>query len=146
MSNIVNGRIEYRRRKTGQLHSIKITPPLQDILDRYIDNKSNTDFILNVITSKDEAKQYVQAREELKRVNKRLKNIGLECDISQPLTSYVAIHTYAIIANTKNVPLSVISQSLGHKDQKTTAIYLAQFGNDVMDSYNDMIIGVDSDL
>lgn len=142
LSNIVNGRIEYRRRKTGQLHSIKITPPLQDILDRYIENKSNTDFILNVITSKDEAKQYVQAREELKRVNKRLKNIGLECDISQPLTSYVARHTYATIANTKNVPLSVISQSLGHKDQKTTAIYLAQFGNDVMDRYNDLIVGV----
>ena len=141
LSNIVNGRIEYRRRKTGQLHSIKITPPLQDILDRYIENKSNSDFILNVITSKDEAKQYVQAREELKRVNKRLKNIGLECDISQPLTSYVARHTYATIANTKNVPLSVISQSLGHKDQKTTAIYLAQFGNDVMDKYNELIIG-----
>ena len=141
LDSINNGRIEYRRKKTGQLHSIKIIPPLQEILDRYIVDKKQTDFILNVVTSPDTAKQYVQAREELKRVNKRLKSIGKECKITQPLTSYVARHTYATIANTKDVPLSIISQSLGHKDQKTTAIYLAQFGSDVMDKYNDFIVG-----
>ncbi|MDF1699464.1 MAG: recombinase, partial [Saprospiraceae bacterium] len=70
-----------------------------EILNRYIKDKKQSDFILNVITSPDEIKQHVQAREELKRVNKRLKTIGSECGITQPLTSYVARHTYATIAN-----------------------------------------------
>ena len=141
LSNINNGRIEYRRKKTAQLHSIKITPALKEILDKYIDGKKSSDFILNVIKAKDKSAQHVQARNELKRVNKRIKDIGKLCGISQPLTSYVARHTYATIANTKDVPLSIISQSLGHKDQKTTAIYLAQFGSDVMDRYNNLITG-----
>lgn len=49
------------------------------------------------------------------------------------------IKGYAIIANTKDVPLSIISQSLGHKDQKSTVRYLAQVGSEVMDKYNEFI-------
>ena len=52
------------------------------------------------------------------------------------------IKGYATIANTKDVPLSIISQWLGYKDQKSTVIYLAQFGSDVMDKYNEFIISL----
>lgn len=33
--NIVDGRIEYRRAKTGKFYSIKIEPEIQELLDRY---------------------------------------------------------------------------------------------------------------
>lgn len=53
----------------------------------------------------------------------------------------MARHSFAGIANNKNVPLKVISQALGHTDPKTTEIYLSEFDNDLMDQYNDFIIG-----
>ena len=31
----MDGRLEYRRAKTGKFYSIKIEPEIQDILDRY---------------------------------------------------------------------------------------------------------------
>lgn len=141
VSNIQDGRIEYRRRKTGQLHNIKITPPLQVILDKYLDGKKGDDFILDVITTDDIKKQYVQARDELRRYNRSLKEIAGLCGIESNLTSYVARHSFASIANNKNVPLTVISQALGHNNPKTTEIYLSAFNDDTMDRYNEMIIG-----
>lgn len=140
ISDIVNGRIEYKRKKTGQRHSIKISPALQQILDKYLAGKSENDFILNVINSDNYFKQHEQAREELKRYNKRLKEIGMKCGIQQTLTSYVARHSFATIAKFKDVPIPVISQALGHEDTKTTQIYLAQFGDETMDKFNEMII------
>lgn len=141
VSDIRDGRVEYRRRKTGQLHSIKITEPLEKILKNYLEGKKGDEFILNVIKSNDVKKQYVQASDELRRYNRSLKKMGKACGIESNLTSYVARHSFASIANNKNVPLTVISQALGHDNPKTTEVYLLAFNNDTMDDYNEMIIG-----
>ena len=140
-SDIKNGRIEYRRRKTGQLHSIKITEPLNDILKQYLKTKEGDTFILNVLKGKDVKKQYIQARDELRRYNRSLKEIGKLCGIESNLTNYVARHSFASITNTKNVPLTVISQAFGHDNPKTTEVYLSAFNDDTMDEYNELIIG-----
>lgn len=142
VNQIQDGRIEYKRKKTGQLHSIKITPPLQAILDKYIGKKQPNDFVFNIITSQNEEKQYNQVRDELRRYNKRMKAIGQECEISGSVTSYVARHSFATIAKFKGVPISVISQSLGHSDSKVTEVYMAEFSNETMDGYNDMVLDV----
>jgi len=36
VKNIMTGRIEYKRQKTGRLHSIPISAPLQAVLDKYL--------------------------------------------------------------------------------------------------------------
>lgn len=141
VSDIRNGRIEYKRKKTGKLHSIKITAPLQAILDTYLHGKEADDFILNVIKSEEVQQQYTNIRDESHRYNRSLKEIGELCGIEQPLTSYVARHSFATIAKYKDVPISIISQALGHSDLKTTEIYLAAFSDDVMDKYNEMVVG-----
>lgn len=141
VSDIRNGRIEYKRKKTGKLHSIKITTPLQKVLDRYLHNKLPDEFILNVIKADEVEKQYVNIRDEIRRYNRSLKEIGTSCGIEQELTSYVARHSFATIAKFKDVPIAVISQALGHSDLKTTEIYLSAFSDDVMDEYNEMIVG-----
>lgn len=141
VSNINSGRIEYKRKKTGRLHNIKITQPLQEILDKYLPGKGKDDFILNVIKSKDIKQQYTNVSDELRRYNKRLKEIAQACGIESNVTSYVARHSFATIGKFKNVPISVISQALGHSNLQTTEIYLAEFDNDVLDRYNDEIIG-----
>ena len=141
VDNINAGRIEYKRRKTGKLHSIKITEPLQEILDKYLKGKRKGDFILNVIKSDEVKKQYVNVRDELRRYNRRLKEIGELCGLESVLTSYVARHSFATIAKFKDVPVSVISQALGHTNLETTETYLAEFDNAVLDEYNEKIVG-----
>lgn len=111
VKNIIGGRIEYKRQKTGQLHSIPISAPLQELLDKYLPEKGKDDFIFNVIKSSDQEKQWGNVRHELGRVNKSLKEIGMACGIEAPLTSYVARHSYATIAKYKGVPTAIISES-----------------------------------
>jgi integrase len=138
--NIIGGRIEYKRRKTGRLHSIPISAAVQEILDRYLKDKKGDDFILNVVTSPDPAKQGVQVRDELRRYNRTLKEMATLCGIESHLTSYAARHSYATIAKYKGVPTAVISEALGHKSESITQVYLASFDKDVLDKYHNMII------
>lgn len=140
VSNIFNGRIEYRRRKTGRLHSIPISEPLEKLLKKYLKKKDQDDFILNVIKSDIPEKQVVNVRDELRRYNKTLKEIGKACGIEATLTSYVSRHSYATIAKYKGVPTAVISEALGHSTEKVTQVYLDSFEKDVLDKYHNMII------
>jgi integrase/recombinase XerD len=140
VKDIIGGRIEYKRQKTGRLHSIFISPPLQVLLDKYLPGKGKEDFILDVIKSKDPQKQWVNVRDELRRVNRSLKEIGVACGIEAPLTSYVARHSYATIAKYKGVPTAVISEALGHASEEVTQVYLDSFDKEVMDKYHAMII------
>ena len=56
--------------------------------------------------------------------NKSLKEIAKMVGLSIPLTLYVARHSWASIAKSKNIPISVISEGMGHDSEMTTQIYL----------------------
>jgi len=140
VKNIAAGRIEYKRQKTGRLHSIPISAPLQVLLDKYLHGKGKEDYILNVIKSDDPRRQVINVRDELFRVNKSLKEIGELCGIEATLTSYVARHSYATIAKYKGVPTAIISEALGHTSEGVTQVYLDSFDKEVMDKYHNMII------
>jgi len=140
VKNIIGGRIEYKRRKTGRLHSIPLSTPLQAILDKYLPGKEKEDFILNIVKTTDLQKQGVKIHDELRRFNRALKEIGIACGIEAQLTSYVARHSYATIAKYKGVPTAVISEALGHSSEEVTQVYLDSFDKEVMDKYHNMII------
>ncbi|MDF1864386.1 MAG: site-specific integrase [Saprospiraceae bacterium] len=140
ISNIYQNRIEYKRRKTGRLHSIPLSLPLKSLLEKYMKGKEKEDFILNVIKSSDPEKQMVNVRDELRRYNRTLKEIGEICKLETPLTSYVSRHSYATIAKYKGVPTAIISEALGHTSEEVTQIYLDSFDKEVLDKYHSMII------
>ncbi len=140
LSNIANGRIEYKRRKTGRLHSIPISEPLKALLDIYSQGKEKDDFILNIIKSDDPEKQIRNIRDELRCYNRNLKKIGELSEIRATLTSYVSRHSYVTIAKRKGVPIAVISKALDHTSEEVTQIYLDSFDNDTLDKYHSMII------
>lgn len=60
--------------------------------------------------------------------------------ITIPLTMYVARHSWASIAKSRGVPMSVISEGLGHEKESTTRIYLAQLDSTLIDKANRMIL------
>lgn len=110
---------------------------MQEIIDKYPVNE--TEFLLPVITerNKEYRKQYTNA---LHRVNTLLKKIGEMLDLPIPLTMYVARHSWASIAKNHNVPVSVISEGMGHDSENTTQIYLASLDTAVVDKANKKIL------
>lgn len=140
VKNIIDGRLQYKRQKTGKFYDIKITENLQPIIDYYIRNKKHDDFILPVIRRKEPGEQYKDVLWARSRYNKRLKELAKDAEISETLTSYVSRHTFASIANNMNVPVTAISEMLGHQKISTTQVYLAGFNRDVIDDFNRKII------
>lgn len=137
--NIVSGRVNYERTKTGGSFSIKLTDESLRILREYkIGEKSPSDFIFpfNYENTEKGRRRYEQQR---KRINAKLKEIAALAGINENLTTYYARHSWATIGKRNNLPITLISEALGHADTKTTEIYLASFDNDAMDSANEII-------
>ena len=137
-SDLQNGILTYRRRKTGQELTIKWEKCMAEIVAKYHDNQ--TDYLLPIIKEKEnERKQYDNA---LHLVNYRLKDFSKMLKLQRPLTMYVARHSWASAAKVKHVPLSVISEGMGHDSEATTQIYLASLETSVVDKANKMILGL----
>ncbi len=137
-TDIQNGVLAYRRHKTGQLLHIKLIRQIKEIIDRYPSDRESP-YLLRIIArpGKNERPQYESA---LHSVNKSLKTIAEMAKLPVRLTTYVTRHTWATIAKSKNVPVSVISDALGHDSIATTQIYLASFDVSVIDKVNELII------
>ena len=136
--DLQKGVLSYRRRKTGQQLFIKWKKCMQEIVDKYDTSQSN--YLLPIIkpfSDIDERKQYIYAAHN---INRCLKIIGKELGLSVSLTLYVARHAWASIAKSKNVPLSVISEGMGHDSEATTRIYLASLDTMAIDKANSMIL------
>lgn len=136
-SDLSDGYVTYRRRKTGQLLTIAWTPEMAQILEKYPPNP--TSYLLPIIrrAGKNERNMYHNMSYT---INRRLKAIANMADIRMPLTLYVARHSWASAAKAKGIPLSVISQGMGHDSESTTQIYLASLDTAVIDNANALII------
>lgn len=136
--DLKNGTLSYRRRKTNQLLFIKWERPMQDIVDKY--DTGDSPYILPIIRTggADEWRQY---QSSLHLVNSKLKKIGDRLGLPIPLTTYVARHGWASIAKSKNVPLAVISEAMGHDSENTTRIYLTSLDTSCVDRANRLVLG-----
>lgn len=135
-SNIVDGKLCYTRAKTKK----QIVIPLQEESMRIISNYSadsveQSNYIFPILSSfhKTEIQIANRLHKVLAKVNKALKNIGLELGLPIKLTTYVARHSFATVLKRAGVSTSVISESLGHSSEKITQIYLDSFENSQID-------------
>lgn len=136
-SDLIDGYVTYRRRKTGQQLMILWTREMQDILNRYPENES--EYLLPIIRSH-RADERVAYRNASYRINRSLKKIAAMVGIPIPLTLYVARHSWASAAKAKGIPISVISEGMGHDSESTTKIYLDSLDTSVVDRANAVII------
>lgn len=139
--NLTDNRIKYRRRKTSKLYDIKITENLRSILDHYILKENETGYIFPIIKRQTSAEQDRDIQWARKRYNKKLKSIAELCGIKEKLTSYVSRHSFATQAMLQEIPINAISSMLGHSSLKTTEIYLKSLPNNILDDYNQRVIG-----
>lgn len=92
------------QQKTGRQLFIPISDKAKEFLNT---NSSGT--VFNVLTNQ--------------KTNLYLKHIAELCNINKTVTFHVARHTFATLAIHLNIPISVISELLGHTNIKTTQIY-----------------------
>ncbi|MDE7411826.1 MAG: site-specific integrase [Paramuribaculum sp.] len=136
-TDLLGGYLQYRRRKTGQLLRIKWTEQMQTILDKYPHNP--TPYLLPIIMRKDVNERSVYKNMSY-NINRNLKIVADKAGVQMPLTMYCARHSWATAARVSGVPVSVISEGLGHDSESTTQIYLASVDTSVVDSANALIM------
>ncbi len=136
-TDIQNGVLTYRRHKTGQLLRVKIISQIRELIERL--SNEDSPYLLSVIGNprKEERKQYESS---LRRVNNALKVIAEMVKLPVALTTYVTRHTWATIAKSKNIPVNVISDALGHDSVVTTQIYLASIDSSIIDDANELVV------
>lgn len=138
-ADLNGGILSYRRKKTRQQLYIKWEDCMQEIVDKYLSQTTHSPYLLPVIRKpgEEERKQYKSA---IFTVNTNLKKVGKLAGISANLTTYVARHSWASIAKSKNIPVSVISEGMGHESESTTQIYLASLDNQMIDNANKLVL------
>lgn len=137
--DLQNGILSYRRQKTNQQLFIKWEQPMQDIIDKY--DTADSPYLLPIIRdmNRDKRKQYKNAAH---LVNDKLKKIGEQLGLEMSLTTYVARHAWASIAKSKNIPISTISEAMGHDSETTTRIYLASLDTSSVDKANSIVLNL----
>ena len=136
-TDLKNRYVTYRRRKTGQQLVIEWTKEMQMILDKYPEN--NSDYLLPIIRNPG-TNERCTYRNAGYNINHNLKRIAEMVGITIPLTLYVARHSWASAAKAKGIPVSVISEGMGHDSEATTQIYLASLDTSAVDKANSLIL------
>lgn len=137
-TDLHNGVLTYRRHKTGQLLTVHWELCMKQIADRHRSGPTSP-YLLDIIDpSHGDVRR--QCHNAITLINRHLKEIGRSIGLTQPLTMYVARHSWASIARNEGIPLSVISEGMGHESERTTRIYLASLETQVINEANKKIL------
>jgi integrase len=146
--SIVNGRVEYRRAKTGKLYSIKIEPEAMAIIERYrgkehliscFDRCTNTKAYQGTLDNA-LARLGVPALDENGKPEKHKNGQLKMTPIDKKLSWYWARYSWATYAAELDIPKDTISEALGHSHgAKVTGIYI-KYNRDKVDAANRKVI------
>lgn len=136
INNVQDGRLVYRRAKTGRMYSIKIEPEAMQLIEKYRGDKLLVNF----------GERYKDYRSFTKKLDRCLKTIGPVILKPNPkwapgkvthkyikhylpefpkLSMYYARYTWANIAYSLEIPDETIAAALGHgHGNQVTAIYI----------------------
>jgi site-specific recombinase XerD len=140
LKKIENGRINYRRAKTGRLYSVKVEPEAQILFDRY----RGKNYLLDVLD------RYKNYEDFYRRTNRAISKIGpferkgmggkkIYTPLFPELSTYWARHTWATIASELDIPKETIAAGLGHGDRDVTDVYI-RFDEKKVDAANRLIL------
>ena len=140
-SDVIGGRLEYRRAKTHKPYSVKIEPEAQAVIDKY---RGSGELLLSPL------ERYGDYRDYLHHWNSALKKFGQSFPIGRrpqgeplfpDLSTYWARHSWATIASSLDIPVEIIARSLGHSwvNKTVTSIYI-KFDTKKMDEANRRVI------
>ena len=131
-------RLSYTRQKTGGKFSLRLMPQALAILERYrpaeVRSTAYVFPVLNSVFHRTAVQKHNRSGKIMSQVNHDLKVIGAAVGIETPLTTYVARHSFATALKRSGVATGIISEAMGHSDERTTQIYLSEFETDLVDA------------
>lgn len=141
-SNIIEGRIEYKRRKTHKNYSVKLFPVAESVINQL--HVPGSDYLLPIIPI-GEPENSVRAKRTIqqciKTTNKYLKRLSVVVGLGSPVTTYSSRHSFATIAKRMGYSNELIAEALGHEyGNKITNIYLDIFDTNVLDAMHKHVI------
>ena len=135
-----DGRIEYKRAKTGRLYSIKVEPEAMEIINKYRGVKGLLCIADRWIDSRNFRHQCNKALQKIGQVERKgrggKKTITAEFE---GVTTYWARHTWATIAASLDIPKDTIAAALGHGGDTVTDIYI-DFDQKKVDAANRRVL------
>ena len=139
----VDGRINYRRDKTGRLYSIKLEPEAMELIELFKGQNhflcfqeqfaNKADFLKKI-----NGEDILDGSGKMKILKRGLNTIGYSIGVDN-LTSYVLRHTWATIAGELEIPKETIKKALGHRKKEVTDIYI-KFDPKKVDDANRKVI------
>lgn len=135
-----DGRIEYKRAKTGRLYSIKVEPEAMEIINKYRGVKGLLCIADRWSDSRNFRHQCNKALQKIGQVERKgrggKKTITAEFE---GVTTYWARHTWATIAASLDIPKDTIAAALGHGGDTVTDIYI-DFDQKKVDAANRRVL------
>lgn len=141
-TDVKNGFLRYKRRKTRQQIVMKWEPQMQALVDKYGAMAGDSPYLFPFLSGEDcgqKSSQQLYHNVE-SRISYHLRKIGKLLRLDTNLTLYVARHTWASAARERQLPISEISQALGHDSETTTQIYLRSIQTSVVDQFNSKML------
>lgn len=135
--NIVDGRLAYRRHKTGRAITMEWITEMREIADRYV--RDGSDYLFPLVSS-DGAEGWKQFKRGSQVINYHLRKLGKRLNMPMHLTLYVARHSWATVAKSTGVPTALISEAMGHVSERMTQVYLGSIDVGRVDSANREIV------
>lgn len=136
---IIAGRIVFQTNKGKNHISVKIHSKLNAILDQYSDGDIIFPYLSEIPDSPEKYLRAIDSNNVI--VNRNLKDVALLADISKNLTFHMARHSFAYHMKGKTNSINIIQDSLGHKNQRTTEIYLKALDDEILDKELEKLYG-----
>ena len=135
-----DGRIEYKRAKTGRLYSIKVEPEAMESINKYRGKNGLLCIADRWSDSRNFRHQCNKALQKIGQVERKgrggKKTITAEFE---GVTTYWARHTWATIAASLDIPKDTIAAALGHGGDTVTDIYI-DFDQKKVDAANRRVL------
>ena len=151
-SDLKDDYLHYTRSKTGQRLTIRWEEEMQELMKKYQAQTCSSPYLFPFLVdyrNKSQDKTIDKIQEEVRlyhnaeaRISYHLRKLGAKIGVKGKLTLYVARHSWATTARDKNIPISVISEALGHHSETTTQIYLNSIKSSEVDDANAKILAV----
>ena len=149
-SDLKDDYLHYTRSKTGQRLTIRWEEKMQELMEKYQAQTDTSPYLFPFLVDygvKSQDKTIDKIQEDVRqyhnaeaRISYHLKKLGAKIGVKGKLTLYVARHSWATTARDKNIPISVISEALGHHSETTTQIYLNSIKSSAVDDANAKIL------
>ena len=140
--DVRDGRIVYRRHKTGKQITLRIPREALPLLKEFKDKDDASLYLFPILNNAPEGDDalYGYYQKALRNFNKMLGALAKRLLPGVKISSYTARHTWATLAYHMGMPVGIICQALGHSSVRVTETYLKPFENEKVDKANRKLI------